>query len=99
MAHRIVWSPQARLDLKELFSFIAEDSPSIARKFLKSIFNTVERLEDFPESGRVVPEFNELCLREILRKPCRIVYRVSPERNSIEIVRVWHSARGTPDTE
>ena len=60
MAYRIVWSPQARLDLKELFSFIAEDSPPIARKFLMSIFNTVERLEDFPDFAHCQERVNSV---------------------------------------
>jgi len=44
-----------------------------------------------------VPEFNEPTLREVIRKPCRIVYRIRSKRQQVEIVRVWHAARGIPE--
>jgi plasmid stabilization system protein ParE len=51
MAYRLIWSPTAKFDLKDIAAFIAEDSASAAERFVKSIFHTVERLADFPESG------------------------------------------------
>ena len=50
MAFKLIWSPSARLDLKDIAAFIAEDSPSAADRFVKSLFQAVERLADFPES-------------------------------------------------
>ena len=97
MAFRLIWSPTAKFDLKDIAAFIAEDSTSAAERFVRSLFHSVERLADFPESGRIVPEFNDPVLREIIRKPCRIVYRVDNRKRTIEIARVWHAARGTPD--
>jgi toxin ParE1/3/4 len=96
MAYRLIWSPTARLDLRDLLIYIAEGNPQAARCFARRVFQLVERLPKFPESGRVVPEFNDPTLRELVRKPCRIVYRIRPEADTIEIVRVWHAARGIP---
>ena len=95
MAYRLSWSPTARLDLRDLLTYIAEDDPAAARSFGRSLFRAIERLPRFPESGRIVPEFNEPTIREVIRKPCRIVYRIKAEDHTIEIVRVWHAARGT----
>ena len=97
MAYGLTWAPAARLDLKDLAAYIAEDDPIAARRFVRSVFQLVERLIDFPESGRIVPEFNDAQVRELLRRPCRIVYRIKPEERIIEIVRVWHAARGIPE--
>lgn len=97
MAFKLTGSPSARLDLKEIATFIAEDSPSAAQRFVSSLFEAVERLADFPESGRIVPEFGNADIREVIRNPCRIVYRVDRRKRTIEIARVWHAARGTPD--
>jgi plasmid stabilization system protein ParE len=99
MAFKLIWSPSARLDLKDITAFIKEDSPLAAERFVKSLFQVVERLADFPESGRVVPEFDDPAIREVIRRPCRIVYRVDHRKRTVEIVRVWHSARGTPDIQ
>jgi len=96
MAFKLIWSPSARLDLKDIASFIAEDTPSAAERFVNNVFQTVERLADFPEFGRMVPEFDDPTIREVIRKPCRIVYRIDHRKRSIEIARVWHAARGTP---
>jgi toxin ParE1/3/4 len=96
MAFKLIWSPTAKFDVKNISAFIAEDSESAAKRFVRSLFQAVERLADFPESGRIVPEFNDPAIREVIRRPCRIVYRLKSSGRIIEIVRVWHAARGTP---
>ncbi len=97
MAYNLIWSPAAKFDLKSILDFIAEDSPSVSKQVIQNIINYVEKLPDFPELGRVVPEFSDPTIREIIRKPFRIVYRVNNERQDIEIIRIWHAARGIPD--
>ena len=96
MAYQLIWSPMARLDLLDMLAYIAEDNPLAARNFAQGVFAVIERLAEFPESGRVVPEFGDRTIREVIRKPCRIVYRVRLDVSQVEIVRVWHGARGTP---
>jgi toxin ParE1/3/4 len=96
MAYELIWAPSARLDLRELASYIAESRPRASAIFVKNVFRTLEHLSDFPKSGRVVPEFNHPNIREIIRKPCRIVYRVKHRAHIVEIVRIWHAARGIP---
>ena len=97
MAHRLIWSPAARLDLADLYHYIAEANPSAAGQFVRGVFHVIERLVDFPESGRVVPELGDPEIREVIKKPCRIAYRLQRERQEVEIVRVWHAARGLPE--
>ena len=58
---------------------------------VREVVERVEQLADCPESGRVVPEFDVPWLREIIRGPFRIVYRVDQER--VRVVRVWRSER------
>ena len=99
MAFKLIWSPTAKFDLKNIAAFIAEDSASAAERFVRSILQSVERLSDFPESGRMVPEFNDPAIREVIRKPCRIVCRVESSKGIVEIARIWHAARGTPDIQ
>ncbi len=96
MARSVIWAPSARLDLESLASYIGATRPRAAGRFIGQVFQTVERLADFPESGRMVPEFNDPAIREVIRRPCRIVYRVKAGENTVEIIRVWHAARRTP---
>ena len=51
----------------------------------------VEQLATFPDSGRVVPEFETPWLRELELPPFRIVYR--REATVVTVVRVWRSER------
>ena len=96
MAFRLIWSPTARLDLHDLVNYIAADSPAAAKRFAQRIFETIERLQDFPLSGRMVPELEDPAVREVIQRPCRIVYRLNEAEKTVEVARVWHAARGTP---
>ena len=96
MAYKLIWAPSARLDLKDIASYIAEASPQSSTRSVKSIFQNIEQLIDFPESDRIVPESDDPCTRELNRKPCTIIYRLKSQENIIEIVRIWHAARGLP---
>jgi toxin ParE1/3/4 len=51
----------------------------------------LRRLIDFPESGRVIPEFSGLGFREVLVGSYRLFYRV--QGNVIWVVGVWHDAQ------
>ena len=97
MAYRITWSPVSRDDLREIVRFIALDNPERAEAFGFRLIARTEQLQEFPESGRRVPEHNDPTIRELILRPYRIVYRLDHERKSVEIVRVWHGARGTPE--
>ena len=68
-----------------------------ANHFQNKILKHVIQVAKFPKSGRVVPEFQDENIREIIQKPYRIVYRIKKEKMILEIVRIWHSARGIPE--
>ena len=54
-------------------------------------------LGPFPEIGRVVPEIDDQCVREIIHGSYRIIYEVIPDPTTVYILRFWHAARGTPE--
>jgi toxin ParE1/3/4 len=85
------WTPQAADDLEAITDFIATDSQQYARLFAMDVLIAVERLADFPNSGRVVPELRDPAIREILFGSYRIVYRVKGDL--VEVLTVYHGAR------
>lgn len=87
----LIWTKQALSDVENITEYIAKDSNYYAKTFVEKIFTSVTRLEVFPESGRVVPELNDLCIREIILGNYRIIYRVNSK--IVEILTVYHSAR------
>ena len=96
MAYKLVWSPAARDDLHDIVVFIARDNPDRAMSFGYQLISDIDRLQEFPELGRIVPEHRTDNLREIILRPYRIVYRINHASKLCEIARVWHSARGIP---
>jgi plasmid stabilization system protein ParE len=97
MAVRLKWLPKAEADLHQALAYIRTDNPEAAARLGAAILERVERLRDFPENGRVVPRQENPAIREIIFRNFRIVYRFSPQGSTVEIVRIWHGARGTPD--
>jgi plasmid stabilization system protein ParE len=96
MAYKLIWSPAARDDLHDITVFIARDDSDRAMSFGYELISEIDRLQEVPESGRIVPEYRNAVIREIIFRPYRIVYRVHPDSKVCEIARVWHSARGLP---
>jgi toxin ParE1/3/4 len=97
MDFKIVFSPSARKDLQEIVEYIAAEDQRTAERIGMALIQATKSLTEFPRKGRVVPEFEINSLREILLSPYRIVYRTFDESGNIEIVRIWHAARGTPE--
>ena len=97
MDFKIVWTLRSREDLRDIASFIAQDNPEAALKLGDLIFQRVDSLEKFPEFGRTVPERNQPNIREIIVKSYRVIYRLRKKEKLIEVLRVWHGARGEPE--
>jgi addiction module RelE/StbE family toxin len=97
MAYKLIWSPMALDDLRDLVRFIARDSPEQAATFGFEVIHRAEMVRDFPEIGGIVPERRDPSIREIIVRPYRVIYRVRHDRELIEFVRVWHAARGEPE--
>jgi len=57
------------------------------------LIEKTKALSIFPFSGRVVPEFDDRLIRELILKPYRIVYRVDEHSKVIGVVRYWHGSR------
>jgi plasmid stabilization system protein ParE len=94
---KVIWSPRALSDLGEIARFISIASPMAAEKFCLRVIEHAETLGQFPHKGRVVPEKQRENLRELVFPPYRIAYEVQFERGLIEIMTIWHSARGAID--
>ena len=88
---KLKWTEQALDDVEAIAIYIARDSFFYAQVFAQRIFDSVQRLEIFPESGRVVPEVAQQNIREVLHGNYRIIYRV--KNDFVEILTVYHSSR------
>ena len=82
----------ALADLESIRTWYAEqDVPEVGERLIGEIVASIEALVDHPDMGRIVPEFDQCFLRELIRPPFRIVYRRDPAH--VRVVRVWRSER------
>jgi plasmid stabilization system protein ParE len=89
---RISFAQSASNDLLNIKRYYKlEGVEKIGQQFVTSIIEHIKTLEKHPNIGRIVPEFNNEKIREIIHSPFRIVYLY--EQNSINIIRVWRSER------
>ena len=88
---RVIWTQSALDDLSGIQEFISRDSTYYAQKFVDDAFRAVERLEVFPESGRMVPERYDPDFREIIFGSYRIIYRIIYD--DVYIVTMIHGKR------
>lgn len=85
---KIKWSPLSVERLTDIVNHISEDKPNAARMFADTIFNTIERLIEFPESGRVVPELDNPKYRELLVGNYRIIYSIMDD--TVQLLTIRH---------
>ena len=88
----VTFSESAVGDLADVRDWYTRQGvPDVGARLVGEVIARVEQISAFPESGRVVPEFETPWLRELIYPPFRIVYRVDDDR--LRVVRVWHSER------
>lgn len=91
---RIVWNPVARKNLQTIRDHYQQFSETTAKKVIRGIILATRRLEDFPKSGRVVPEMSDPDFREVIWNDWRIIYMVPSEGEEfIEILNIIHPAQ------
>ena len=76
----VIWTEPAVQELDAIAEYIALDNPAAASQLVQDVFDKTERLEDFPQSGRIPPELPGSVYREEVVPPCRILYREDDER-------------------
>ena len=94
MARRltVTFSESAVADLEDVRDwYTGQGAPDVGARLVDGVIERVEQISAFPESGRVVPEFETPWLRELIYPPFRIVYRIGEDR--VRVVRIWRSER------
>ena len=91
---RVHWTNKALNDLLSIYEYVASSSPGYADRTVDRLTRRTEQLEVFPSSGRMVPEYEQEDLRELIESPYRIIYRVGEEQ--VDVVSVLHGRQRLP---
>ena len=94
MDYQVILSRSADFDIEDIVRYISIDDPAQALRFGRFLIQHTMSLGQFPSRGRVVPEFGNDSIREIIVRSYRVVYRLNHTERSIEVIRFWHAARG-----
>ena len=95
---KLIWADRAVSDLERIYDFIAVDSPFYARAQIQRITRAAERLQKFPDSGRLLPELPHFLHRELIIGSYRLIHRYEPRSDTIFIITIIHCARVLPET-
>ena len=88
----IAFAESAVQDMEDILAYYVDQAlPQVGSRLVAEIIADIELLSSQPRMGRMVPEFEQDFLLELIRPPFRIVYRV--DREQVRIVRVWRSER------
>jgi len=88
---QIIWTEPALDNLDDIAEYIAVTNLKAAKQLVEKIFSKVQRLEQFPNSGRRPKEISKLNYREVVVNPCRIFYKV--DKDSVYILHVLRQER------
>ena len=82
------WTEQAVNELGAIAEYVSLASPVYAEQVVERIVIRLRQAQDFPESGRRVPEASATDVRELIEAPYRILYRTMP--TAIEVIAIVH---------
>lgn len=91
MAIKLKWSEEVLEDIESIATYIEKDSPVYAKSVVSKLFEKAEILKDFTELGRIVPELNDISIREIFVYSYRLIYKINDD--VILFVAVVHGRR------
>ena len=88
---KVLWTDSAVAQLHAIHDYIAETSPDYAVRIVDRLTRRSIQIAAFPNSGRMVPEYERKDIREVLEGRYRIIYLV--EAAQIQVLAVIHGAR------
>jgi toxin ParE1/3/4 len=94
---KLVWTPQAREDLIEIYTYIGLDNPSAAERIFDAVQAKTESLGEYPQIGARRPDIRP-STRILIEGPYLVLYETHPDSDEggideVEIVRIVDGRR------
>ncbi|MDP3072052.1 MAG: type II toxin-antitoxin system RelE/ParE family toxin [Opitutaceae bacterium] len=97
MGFALKWTKRASAQLDEIERYIAADNPAAAQRQVAEIIDRAEILTRYPKLGPVYLHAPEIEYRQLVVGKYLVFYIIKPAFEQIDIVTVWHGARGDPE--
>lgn len=85
------WTAEAERWLRDIYQYIAEDSPAAADRVVHGLLDRARLLAQFPKVGQRYSEDPDSDVRVLLYGHYRIAYRIRPN-GDVDILGVFHGA-------
>ena len=94
MDYKVIIAPRAISDLRDIVLYVSPDRPEAAKRLGYALIEKTKVLSAFPRSGKIVREFADPNIRQLVLPPYRIIYRVDDASRVVGVARYWHGAQG-----
>lgn len=88
---KVFWTETAVNHLTAIYAYISQNSPQYAQSVVERLTRRSKQIGKFPQSGRIVPEFEAEQIREVIESPYRIIYYIQSDQ--IDILAVVHGSQ------
>ena len=88
---RLIWTPESRWWLREIFEYISRDSPSAALKVVQGVYEKAHLPLTFPDIGHLYQPQKYPGVRLLLYGRYRIAYQRRADEN-IYVLGIFHGA-------
>ena len=88
---RVLWTASALAQLQAIHDYLAQTSPDYAVRIIDRLTMRSIQIAKFPNSGRMVPEYERKEIREVIEGRYRIIYLLDVAQ--VQVLAVIHSAR------
>ncbi|MFN8619036.1 MAG: type II toxin-antitoxin system RelE/ParE family toxin [Dehalococcoidia bacterium] len=76
---KVRWSQKAKSDIRAIRAQRAKYSVESSDALVRALARRTRQLAEFPDSGRMIPEFENTYLRELIEQEFRIMYERFPD--------------------
>lgn len=88
---RVLWTASALAQLQAIHDYLAQTSPDYAVRIIDRLTMRSIQIAKFPNSRRMVPEYERKEIREVIEGRYRIIYLLDVAQ--VQVLAVIHSAR------
>ena len=94
---RVRYTPRARGDIEQIYRYLEERSPAVARNVLRAIYAGVQFISEYPQASERTDD-SRVRVRIVRRYRYRVFYRLVDD-DTVEILHVRHTSRRLWTTE
>ncbi len=88
---KLIFSDRALSDLEQIGDYISREAPENARRYVQKLINRAHKITLFVNAGRIVPEYQDEQLREVIIDHYRMVYEINRTKKKITIITIFES--------